>query len=491
MKDTKKSKPVAPAWKTRLAAVPVAVWIALLFLVFAWIALPVRNGIFLRWMEDCSLFEPTQSARDELLRYPGGLLQYAGSYLMQFMHIPRLGSAILFALWMLLAFLTARCFRLSRNMAPLVLLLPVFLLESILVLDEAWLTILYKGYLFAPTLGFIAVAALTWCFRLARPWWAAALTGAATVLLYPWLGFYALLAGGVQIVITLLSLRQGGTSRLMLVSPVVTAILIGIIPLLYFRHMGGTWVEGRYLWLKGLPDLMMNANDAYLLMPFVLTSALLLLLPLAQVVKRPDGKTAKVLSVGAVIVAGMWCSTKVAKSAEWRAGATMQLYMDRLNWQEMVRVADSMEGPIPPDIALLATIARAQCGMPPVAYNVSQIPEEGSTNLRKKPGFLRTIFLAVPADYFMGEPNRSYRWGMEHSVKYGHRAFLLKYMVRDCILNGDYELARHYNDMLARTLFHRKWSERYGRLIDNPDLIPVDPELGRIYQDEAPDVFYH
>lgn len=491
MKDTKKSKPATSAWKSRLAAVPVVVWMALLFLVFAWIALPIRNGVFLRWMEDCSLFEPAQSARDELMRYPGGFLQYIGSYLMQFMYIPKLGSSILFAMWMILAFMTIRCFRLPRAMAPLALLVPVFMLESILVLDEAWLTILYKGYLFAPTLGFIAMVGLVWCFRATRPWWASALVGIATVVLYPWLGFYALLAGCIQIILTLLSPMRGGASRLVLVSPVVTAILIGIIPLLYFRYTNGTWVEGHYLWLKGLPDLMMNSNDVYLLLPFVLTSLLFLLLPFGQKLRRPDGKAVKVLSVAAVVAAGLWCSTKVEKSPEWRAGALMQLYMDRQNWQQMVKVADNMEGPIPPDIALLATIARAQCNMPPVAYNVSQMPEEGTTNLRKKPAFLRTIFLAVPADYFMGEVNRSYRWGMEHSVKYGHRAFLLKYMVRDCLINGDYELARHYNDMLARTLFHRKWSKRYGRFIDNPDLILTDPELGRIYQDETSDVFYH
>lgn len=490
MKDNKSSKSQSPApssWKAQLSSIPVVIWLAIFFLIFAWIALPIRNGVFLRWMEDCSLFEPVQTARENLMRYPGGLLQYVGSYLMQFMYIPKLGSSILFILWMLLAFMIVKCFRLPKSLSPLSLLIPIFLLASILVLDEAWLTILYKGYLYAPTLGFIIVVGLVWVYRLIKPWWAASCFSILMVFLYPLIGFYALLTALIQTIYSFLLFKKSRA----LASSAVVLLLIVITPLLYYRFFTGTWVEGNYLWFKGLPDLMWRANDVYLFLPFLLSSALLVILPLMQRVKAFSGRYATVCTVIVVVIAGMWCSKKVDKPEDWRAMALMQLHIDRMNWDKVVMVADNMKGPLTPELAYFANMGREICGMPKYKYNVRNVDPGEVTNVRKRPAFLRTAFMAVPADYFLGEYNLSYRWAMEHSVKYGHRAFLLKYMVRCCIQNGDYELARHYNDMLARTIFHREWSEHYGKFIDNPSLIESDPELSGIKQKPNPDTFYH
>lgn len=502
------------SFKARIRRIPPVIWLAAAFLIMAWWALPIRNGVFMRWMEDCSLFDPSDYGRDQLMRYPGGLLQYVGSYLMQFMHIPKLGSSILFALWMLLAFMTARCFRLPSRLLPLTLLIPLFMLRSVLMLDESWLTILYKGFIYAPTIGFICVTGLIWIWRLIRPWWGAAIFSFITVCLYPWLGFFALLAGAVQAVLALMNISQVPTSGTrqqrphttpntrqqtskgrksnygFLTIPVIVLILAICVPLFYYRNMNGTWVEGNNLWVKGLPDLMLNDNDAPLFLPFFLASlSLLLLACITRFRKYAFGKWYSYWSILLVIMVGFWSAGKIHKSEQWRAMALMQLHIDRLNWDRVVMVADNMKGPLTPELAYLAQMGRDICGMPQMNYNISEEYPDAD-NLRKRPAFLRTAFISVPADYFLGETNRSYRWAMEHSVKYGQRAFLLKYMVRCCLLNGDYELARHYNDMLARTIFHREWSEHYGRFIDDPSLIPGDPELGSIHTSLAPRAFY-
>ncbi|MDE6268571.1 MAG: hypothetical protein K2M04_05770 [Muribaculaceae bacterium] len=493
--DQPASAPVDGSFKARIRRIPPVIWLAAAFLIMAWWALPIRNGVFMRWMEDCSLFDPSDYGRDQLMRYPGGLLQYIGSYLMQFMHIPKLGSSILFALWMLLAFMTVRCFRLPSRLIPLSLLIPILMLRSVLMLDESWLTILYKGFIFAPTIGFICVTALVWIWRLIRPWWGAALFSLLTVCLYPWLGFFALLAGVVQAVLSIMQISRntptsGKSIYGFLTTPVIVLILAICVPVFYYRNMPGTWVEGNHLWVKGLPDLMLNDNDAPFFLPFFLSSLLLLLFAcLTRFRKYAFGKWYSYWTVLLVVMAGFWCSGKIEKSEQWRAMALMQLHIDRLNWDRVVMVADNMKGPLTPELAYLAQMGRNICGMPQMKYNISEDYPDAD-NLRKRPAFLRTAFLSVPADYFLGETNRSYRWAMEHSVKYGHRAFLLKYMVRSCLLNGDYELARRYNDMLARTLFHREWSEHYGKFIDDPSLIPGDPELGSIHTSTAPRVFY-
>lgn len=482
-REEKKSKVL------RLASVSPVIWVTIAFVIMAWWALPVRNGVFMRWMEACSLFEPTESARNELLRYPGGLLQYAGSYLMQFMHYPALGSAILIALWIVLTFLTVKCFRLSRSLAPLALLLPLMLLESIMVLDQAWLTILYKGYVFAPTLGFIATVGLIWICRLMGSRWGKLTVAMITVALYPWLGFYALLAGVVDMIFILMAMRKGTVAESV---GIVSAIglMIFFIPKMYYRYFNGTWVEGDYLWIKGLPDLIVGANDLYLFLPFILVTVVLIAMALCHSISDRNDKAYAYFSAVILVVAAGWCSTKIEKPEDWRAMALMQLHIDDLKWNRAVAVADNMRGPLTPELASLASMGREICGMPAKSYNVKSVSDNDTENLRHRTGFLRSALLWIPGNYFLGHCNLTYRWAMEHSVMYGHRALFIKYMVKACLVNGDYELARHYNDMLARTIYHRDWSEHYGKFIEHPELIADDPELGNIHTGKSSDVFY-
>ena len=65
----------------------------------------------------------------------------------------------------------------------------------------------------------------------------------------------------------------------------------------------------------------------------------------------------------------------------------------------------------------------------------------------------------------------------------------LKLLVKCALLNGEYALARKYNDQIGQTLFHKDWAERYGRMIDQPELISQDPDFARIPKDPLPNRF--
>ncbi len=124
----------------------------LAFIVFSLVMLPVKNGYILRWYDEMSIFLSGDIYLNRMLHYPGGILQYAGSWLTQFMYYPWAGSGILIALWVILTLLCDRTWRLREGLRSLSLLPAMFLLASVLVLDEAWVSINYSGYLFAPTL---------------------------------------------------------------------------------------------------------------------------------------------------------------------------------------------------------------------------------------------------------------------------------------------------------------------------------------------------
>ena len=115
------------------------------FVVAAYWLLAVRNGYMLQWIDEMSLFEPTGIFFQQFLHYPGGLLRWTGTWLTQLMYYPWIGSTTLISLWLLLAWLTCKAFRLSASASPLALLVPAVLLVSVVQLDEACLSLKTPG----------------------------------------------------------------------------------------------------------------------------------------------------------------------------------------------------------------------------------------------------------------------------------------------------------------------------------------------------------
>lgn len=55
-------------------------------------------------------------------------------------------------------------------------------------------------------------------------------------------------------------------------------------------------------------------------------------------------------------------------------------------------------------------------------------------------------------------------------------------MIKSALLNGEIELAKRYNDLLLRTMFHRKWAEEMNRYIEDPSLIDSNIEFKSILE---------
>ena len=67
--------------------------------------------------------------------------------------------------------------------------------------------------------------------------------------------------------------------------------------------------------------------------------------------------------------------------------------------------------------------------------------------------------------------NFCYRWCLEDGVEYGWKAEYLKYMAKTSIMQGEYEAAEKYINTLSKTLFHRKWAEKYRAFADTSKTI--------------------
>ena len=454
--------------------------VAVAFMLFAYWILAVKNGFMLRWYDEMSLFEPTRLFLRQFLYYPGGLLRYCGSWLTQLMYHPWLGVTVLIALWLLLAWLTHKAFGLQKALAPLALLVPLAMLVSVGQLDEAWLTIKSPGYVYSNTLGYIFTVAIAGAYRAASR--QTALAGAIAVispLCYFIAGFYALLGAGLCVV---MAVKEAIADRkyINIAAAVGAAAMIAVVPPAYYRYFQGNTVDNDYLYLKGLPELMMEAFDKYLWVPFIVATAVLLFLAAANGTRLlKDNTFYKWLSVAAVCACAVWGAKASEKSEHLRATVLMLQHIDQNDWAGTAGVMSRIKEPPNYTMRLLNNLALVNLGGEWQSMK-GYTPARGDGRHSEK--FTMTAFVNVPLCYNIGRLSESYRWAMEHTVQYGKRVFFLKYMVKAALLRGETQLAKKYNDILLSTMFHRKWAEEMERYIENPKLIESDTVMQKILE---------
>ncbi len=451
-----------------------------LFILFSYFLLPLRNGSMLRWYEEMSLFESTRFFFLQCLYFPGGLIRYAGSWLTQLMYYPILGSVVLILLWLLTAWLTQKAFRLSRVAFPLSFIVPMAMLASIVQIDDAWISIKSVGYIYSNTLSYLFVMIAVCIYRaLERRQILAFIVLLITTGCYFFAGFYALFAALIGVIFMAAdSIRDKKYAGLAYSAVVIMAILI--LPNLYYWYFQPTTVDNDFLLLKGLPDFLMESFEVYLWIPFIVATAILLILALLSAFKWiPSQQWMIWVSAGLLCVCAVWVVRADKKNEQLRATVVMLRLLEKNDWSGMTWVMSRIKEPPSYTMRVLNNFALVNLGEK--SLDISDAKPR-NIDPRHAEGFSKTAYIDIPINYFNGDFNLSYRWGMEHSVQYGKRVFFLKYMVKSALLNGDIKVAKRHNDILMGTLFHRKWAEEINRYIEDPSLIDSNIEFKSILE---------
>jgi hypothetical protein len=79
--------------------------------------------------------------------------------------------------------------------------------------------------------------------------------------------------------------------------------------------------------------------------------------------------------------------------------------------------------------------------------------------------------------YTIGLISEAHHLAYESMVKYGYRPETLKLLVKTNLINGNYRIAERYINILYRTIYYRKWAEKYKKLLYKPASIYSDTEL--------------
>jgi hypothetical protein len=88
-----------------------------------------------------------------------------------------------------------------------------------------------------------------------------------------------------------------------------------------------------------------------------------------------------------------------------------------------------------------------------------------------------TPFFGGELYYQLGYISEAYRWAFESMEAMGENPRSLKRLAITSMITGDTSLARHYINILDKTLFYRKWAHHYQNLLDNPELLIHDKEI--------------
>lgn len=450
----------------------------LLFILFSYFMLSMRNGSMLRWYEEMSLFESTRFFFRQCLYFPGGIMRYVGSWLTQLLYYPILGSVVLIILWLLTAWLTQKVFRISRAAFPLIFIVPMAMLASIVQIDDAWISIKSVGYIYSNTISYLFVMMALSIYRIAeRRQVLAFIVLLITAGCYFFAGFYALFAVLIGIIFMAAdSIRDKRYAGLAFSAAAMAAILI--LPNLYYLYFQPTTVDNDFLMLKGLPDFLIESFELYLWFPFIVATTFLLILALLCAARgMPTARWMMWISAGLLCICAVWVIKADKKNEQLRATVVMLRHLENNDWSGMTWVMSRIKEPPSYTMRVLYNFALVNLG-----EKALDIKDAKPRNIdpRHAEGFSKTAYIDIPINYYNGDFNISYRWGMEHSVQYGKRVFFLKYMIKSALLNGDIKLAKRHNDILLGTLFHRKWAEEINRYIEDPSLIDSNIEFKSI-----------
>ena len=411
--------------------------------------------------QEQNLFLHTPLFFEQQMVRAGGLLTWAGCYLMQFFYYPMLGVGILYLLWVLLMWLLQRTFRLSDQWLTLV---PIACLLLTIVTLGYWVYYLkLQGALFDATLGTIIAVTLTWGYRLlpAKYYLRTLYIPLATCVAYPLFGFYGLWATA------LMALMAWRIDSRRLTDSIVALLAIIAVPLFCYHFIYHQTNIVNIYW-TALPVFSYGDHRffAYYLPYIALVGSISIM-----VCPLPDKRWLRttVLAVTCVAVGVFWY-----KDGNFHREVAMSRSIDKQDWGQVLRTVQSAKGVPTRAMCLMRNLALFRTGQ---LGNEMDLYVNGSA-LPNAPFPVRMIHTFGKRLYMeYGIPNYCYRWCIEDGVEYGWTVERLKLLILCSILNSEFTAAQRYINTLKKTDFHDSWARHYESMLYHPQLMANDPAL--------------
>ena len=163
----------------------------------------------------------------------------------------------------------------------------------------------------------------------------------------------------------------------------------------------------------------------------------------------------------------------------FHAEMRMQRGVEECRWNDVLREAAKVKGPVTREMVMLRDIAlinRGELCSKRYAYNNESVqPTTVSDSIH-----LRICDQAADLIYFnFGETVFAIRRAIERCMHYGYSYYTMRMLTQCALVNGEMDNARKYLRILGRTTFQKKWAEKIRCFVDDERLL-AESELFRM-----------
>ncbi len=195
--------------------------------------------------------------------------------------------------------------------------------------------------------------------------------------------------------------------------------------------------------------------------------------------KKPVGKTWVWAVMQVVLLAALGWTTWHFwyRDYNYHKELAMQRCMDHTDWEGILAEATDLQDEPTRAIMMMKNLALFRLGRQgDEMYYFRNGSKKSNTEIP-------VIMMQVVGKtmYFQyGLANFCFRWCMEDGVEYGWKAEYLKMMAKCSLLNGEWQLARKYLNLLKDTKFHKAWAMEQEKYVGHPKAIASNKEYGPI-----------
>ncbi len=461
-----------------------SVAVPVLFALYAFFMLAFRNADYLYACQERSIFIFDSSFLDMMLQQPGGFLMWLGCFFTQFFYTPWLGSLFLIVMWAVIYFLTIRTFRISSPFHSVGLIIPAALLCSVIGIGYWLYYVKSSGYWFTGSISIMLMfAALLLYSRIGNRWVRLAWMAVWAIGGYVVFGWYALLG------VVCMCVGEGRFARerangddaadggMKLLAYIVGALLVIGVPVVAYQCYSK--MNFNLAWLAALPVFQVDGYVSYLHeIPFIIVavvSVLLCLIPMKT--KWEDIRRTSAAEVGILFLNSFIAIMIAVFVLSWNFDdenfhAELRTYkaIDEGRWNDALDEVGSMKTAPTREIVILRNIAlmnEGKLGSSMFKYDNKSIPPATDDSLQ-----VHMVQTNGPLTYLnYGRTNFATRWCIENSVEHGFNIDSYKILLRCALVNGEYDLAQKYIDIMKKTLYYRDWAEKYEAV--NGDSIKI------------------
>ena len=463
-----------------------------LALVIAFFSILSSEEDYLYRVEELNLFLYTPLFLKQQMVVAGGLLTYLGTYFTQFFYHTWLGTLLLMA-WLLLFIWLAKCaFRLPTSWMPLLLFPAALLLITDFNLGYVVYTLKLRGHFFIAVMGMSLALSLLWLYRTVagkvfeknnKLYFAILLACLVVVgeLSYIIAGFYGLLS---LLLMAVMTVRMKVATTYKVVAIATLVVLIVIVPQISYRLIYYQ-ASSDMIWWQALP-VYNSESDITVYYPYFFSSLFLVVLAALYGIKYTENIFEKswlhiAMQIVFVLCAVYGFNQLWYKDTNFHEELHMSRSVEKCDWEEVLRTMRKHKGEPTRMMVTYKNLALFKVGR---AGDEMYTYPDGS----KEPNCPYQIRMAQSGGKNLylhyGLPNYCYRWCLEDGVESGFRVEHLKLLTQCALLNGEWQVAKKYIDLLKQTRYHREWAENYETLA-TPDVLnklKSNPMLSSIHQ---------